>query len=60
MELVLRPATGADLPIVKQTLYLAVSWDPDDPIPPFAEVVDHPEMAIYHDGWMRPGDAGVP
>lgn len=59
MDLVFRPATDADLPAVKQTLYLALSWNPDDPIPPFEEVVDHPEMAIYHDGWMRPGDAGV-
>jgi ribosomal protein S18 acetylase RimI-like enzyme len=55
----IRPATDADLPLVKQTLYLALAWDPDDPIPPFEQVVDHPQIAIYHRGWMRPGDAGV-
>ena len=54
-----RPATADDLPLVKETLYLALSWDPDDPIPPFEVVVAHPEMAKYHDGWMRPGDAGI-
>ena len=53
-----RSATDADLTLVKKTLYTALSWDPDDPIPPFDAVVDHPKIAIYHDGWMRPGDDG--
>ena len=44
--------------LVKKTLYTALSWDPKDPIPPFEPVVDHPQIAIYHDGWMRPGDDG--
>lgn len=55
----LRAATASDLDLVKRTLYLALAWDPDDPIPPFEQVVDHPEIAIYHAGWMRAGDAGV-
>ena len=58
-EAIYRPATSDDLPLVKETLYLALSWDPQDPIPPFDAVVSHPEIAKYHDGWMRPGDAGV-
>ena len=55
----LRSAARTDLMLVKRTLYTALSWDPDDPIPPFDAVVDHPEMSIYHDGWMRPGDDGL-
>ncbi|NNJ48133.1 MAG: GNAT family N-acetyltransferase [Acidimicrobiia bacterium] len=58
-EATYRPATPDDLPLVTETLYLALSWDPEDPIPPFEVVVSHPEIAKYHDGWMRPGDAGV-
>lgn len=54
-----RTADETDLPHVQQTLYLALAWDPDDPIPPFEPVVNHPEIAIYHTGWRRPGDAGV-
>jgi ribosomal protein S18 acetylase RimI-like enzyme len=54
-----RPATSADLALVQKTLYTALSWDPDDPIPPFEAVVGHPKIAIYHDGWMRRGDDGV-
>ena len=55
----IRPATDDDLSFVKETLYLALSWDPEDPIPPFDAVVDHPEITKYHAGWMRPGDAGI-
>jgi ribosomal protein S18 acetylase RimI-like enzyme len=54
-----RPATDDDVSFVKETLYLALSWDPEDPIPPFDAVVDHPEIAKYHEAWMRSGDAGV-
>jgi len=54
-----RPATDDDVSFVKETLYLALSWDPADPIPPFDAVVDHPEIAKYHTDWIRPGDAGV-
>lgn len=53
-----RPATDADLPFVKETLYLALAWDPEDPIPPLEVVVNHPEINKYHTGWMQPGDAG--
>jgi len=45
--------------LVKRTLYSALSWDPEDPIPPFETVVEHPKIAVYHDGWMRPGDDGL-
>ncbi len=54
-----RAATSADHPFVQQTLYLALAWDPEDPIPPIEVVVRHPEIAKYHTDWMRPGDAGV-
>lgn len=54
-----RRAADDDEPFVKETLYLALAWDPDDPIPPLDVVVSHPEIAKYHAGWMRPGDAGI-
>jgi GNAT superfamily N-acetyltransferase len=54
-----RPATSSDHGLVRQTLYLALAWDPADPIPPIDVVVAHPEIAKYHSGWMRPGDAAV-
>lgn len=55
----MRPAVEEDLDLVKRTLYAALSWDPGDPIPRFETVVAHPEIAVYHEGWMREGDDGV-
>ena len=54
-----RPATSDDLALVKKTLYTALAWNPDDPIPPMDVVVEHPKIAVYHEGWMRDGDDGV-
>lgn len=56
---VLRPAMGSDHDLVRRTLYTALAWDPNDPIPGFEQVVNHPEVAIYHEGWGRAGDHGV-
>ena len=55
----LRPAIDADIELVKRTLYTALAWDPEDPIPPFETVVTHPVIDIYWKDWMRPGDAGI-
>ena len=54
-----RPATTDDLPLVQQTLYLALAWDPNDPIPPLEVIIEHPEVTRYHIGWLRPGDTGI-
>jgi ribosomal protein S18 acetylase RimI-like enzyme len=54
-----RTAGPEDLPLVKRTLYTALSWDPEDPIPPFDTVLAHPDIAVYYEDWMRPGDDGV-
>lgn len=59
MSLTLRTATSDDHELVRWTLFTALAWDPEDPIPPMDVVVSHPKIAVYHEGWMRPGDAGV-
>ena len=48
-----------DLVAVQRTLYLALAWAPDPNMPPMDVVMDHPEVARYHVGWGRPGDAIV-
>jgi GNAT superfamily N-acetyltransferase len=53
-------ALGADdLDVVQWALYTAVSWSGDPAIPPMADVLSHPQLTIYHDGWGRQGDFGV-
>jgi GNAT superfamily N-acetyltransferase len=57
--LALRLLGSDEVELVKWMLYEAVSWDPGRELPPYEAVIDHPELARYHSGWGRPGDAGV-
>jgi ribosomal protein S18 acetylase RimI-like enzyme len=50
---------SADIDVVQWTLYTAVSWSGDPEIPSMEEVMKHPALAIYHQGWGRHGDIGV-
>lgn len=55
----LRPPRAGDLVHLRRALYEAVSWNQDRELPPFEFVIEHPELARYHDGWGRPGDLAV-
>ena len=59
MEAVIRLLRPDEVVHVRWALYEAVSWDPERELPPFDVVIEHPELARYHRGWGRPGDAGV-
>jgi GNAT superfamily N-acetyltransferase len=53
------PAGPDDLEHVKWALYTAVTWDPARPVLPFSAAIEHPQLVIYHRGWVREGDFGV-
>jgi GNAT superfamily N-acetyltransferase len=55
----LRPATSADIELLKRTLFEAVSWNPERELPPYEFAIAHPELARYHEGWGRKGDLAV-
>ncbi len=40
-------------------LYEAARWNPDWPREPMEEVLAEPMLTRFHQGWGRPGDAGV-
>lgn len=50
--------TPDDVRAVQQTLYLAIGWNFPEGLPDLETAMLHPEMARYHHGWGRPGDAG--
>jgi GNAT superfamily N-acetyltransferase len=55
----IRAAGPADEPFLKKMLYEAAAWNPDWPREQIIETLSDPVLARYHDGWGRPGDAGV-
>jgi len=55
----IRELTSDDLPFLREMLYAALAWRPSPELPPFETVIDHPQLAIFHAGWGREGDAGL-
>jgi uncharacterized protein (TIGR02246 family) len=53
-----RPAAPTDAPLLREYLRLAIHVPPGGDPPP-ASIVDHPDLAVYVDGWGRYGDDGV-
>jgi GNAT superfamily N-acetyltransferase len=48
-----------ELDFLGEMLYTALDWRPDVELPPRQVVLEHPEVAIYHRGWGRPGDTAL-
>jgi ribosomal protein S18 acetylase RimI-like enzyme len=55
----IRPARAGDLPFIRTMLYEAAFWRPDTERPTMDEALRRPELAVYLDGWGRPGDQGL-
>jgi GNAT superfamily N-acetyltransferase len=55
----IRPLTDEDCERITWALCVAVAWDPHRELPPFEALLQHPEIARYHQGWGRPGDIGL-
>jgi ribosomal protein S18 acetylase RimI-like enzyme len=55
---IVRALVAADQHTLWDLLHISL-WDPPPaPLRP-REILDHPEVHIYADGWGRPGDVGV-
>jgi GNAT superfamily N-acetyltransferase len=55
----IRELASEDLPFLREMLYAALAWQPNPALPPFEAIIDHPQLAIFHAGWGREGDAGL-
>jgi GNAT superfamily N-acetyltransferase len=55
----IRDGTIDDLPVIKQTLYGALAWNPARVLPPLDHLMVHPEVIRYHRDWGRAGDLAV-
>jgi len=55
----IRPDGPEDVAFMRDMLYEAFYWRPEDPKPPKEEIFSLPELAHYLEGWGRPGNASV-
>jgi GNAT superfamily N-acetyltransferase len=53
------PIVGDDLPFVREMLYEAAFWRGTTGAPPLDAALRDPALAIYVEGWGRPGDEGL-
>ena len=58
-SLSLLPISADDLSFVGEMLRVAAFWRDDDEAPSVADLLRQPDLAVYLDGWGRPGDAGL-
>jgi GNAT superfamily N-acetyltransferase len=55
----IRELGPTDAEFLGAMLYAAVYWDPAKERLPAEFVLAHPQLTIFHEGWGRPGDAGL-
>src|ERR687897_3074265 len=48
-----------DTGFLGEMLYAALFWTPRKERLPIELVLAHPQISIFHEGWGRPGDAGI-
>jgi len=55
----LRELGPDDRTFLGEMLYEALFWTPRKERLPIEFILAHPEISIFHEGWGRPGDAGL-
>jgi GNAT superfamily N-acetyltransferase len=49
-----------EVPFLRDMLYAAISWNPQRRLPlPKAELLQLPQLTIFHEGWGREGDTAL-
>lgn len=59
MTIAIRDLRPGEEPFLGEMLYEAVLWRPGGSRPPLEALLAHPEGAIFHRGWGRPGDTAL-
>jgi GNAT superfamily N-acetyltransferase len=59
MDLHIRDLQPDEFPFLREMLYTAALWRPDDPRPEPQWVMEQPQIAPFHEEWGRPGDTAL-
>lgn len=56
----IRELRADEVSFLKDMLYMAIAWNPERQLPlPKAELLDLPQLTIFHEGWGREGDTAL-
>jgi GNAT superfamily N-acetyltransferase len=56
----IRELRADEVSFLRDMLYAAIAWNPERQLPlPKAELLDLPQLTIFHEGWGREGDTAL-
>jgi len=56
----IRDLRADEVSFLKDMLHTAIAWNPERQLPlPKAELLDLPQLTIFHEGWGREGDTAL-
>ena len=57
--MLIRDLRDDEAPFLREMLYAALAWRPGVELPPPEWVLEHPQVAPFHEEWGRDGDTGL-
>jgi GNAT superfamily N-acetyltransferase len=57
--MLIRDFREEEVPFLREMLYAALAWRPGVELPPRERVLEHPQVAPFHEAWGRDGDTAL-
>jgi len=55
----IRELRADEISFLREMLYAALDWNPARQLPPKPDVLCHPQVTIFYEGWGRTGDTAL-
>ena len=55
----IRDLRADETEFLRDMLHAAIAWNPARPLPPKEQLLEFPQLTMFHEGWGRAGDTGL-
>jgi GNAT superfamily N-acetyltransferase len=55
----IRDLRADETAFLREMLYAAIAWSPTRELPPKDQLLELPQLTMFHEGWGRTGDTGL-